>query len=114
MTMSVKNKAKDRDHNGRIRREYTSRHKWGVHYGSSPGWWVKLFMTGKRRICAIYFAGSQLMQMKRFSRSGTSSHTSIIGDSPTLSQDQKETLAAGASTVLNRDSGGKVVNKVHE
>ena len=27
--MSVKNKAKDRGHNGRIRRKYTSRHKWG-------------------------------------------------------------------------------------
>jgi hypothetical protein len=47
--MSVKNKTKDRDHNGRIRRKYTSRHKWGVHYGSSPAWWVKLFMTRPQR-----------------------------------------------------------------
>ena len=47
--MSVKNKAKDRDHNERIRRKYTSRHKWGVHYGKSPSWWVKLFMTRPQR-----------------------------------------------------------------
>ncbi|MBT4520666.1 MAG: hypothetical protein HOC23_11730 [Halieaceae bacterium] len=47
--MSVKNKAKDRDHNGRIRRIYTSRHKWGVHYGKSPGWWVDIFMTRPQR-----------------------------------------------------------------
>ena len=47
--MSVKNKAKDRDHNGRIRRKYTSRHKWGVHYGKSPGWWVGMFMTRPQR-----------------------------------------------------------------
>ena len=47
--MSVKNKAKDRDHNGRIRRKYTSRHKWGVHYDRSPSWWVKLFMTRPQR-----------------------------------------------------------------
>lgn len=53
--MSVKNKAKDRDHNGRIRRKYTSRHKWGVHYGSSPGWWVKLFMTRPQRRVEAHF-----------------------------------------------------------
>jgi len=47
--MSVINKAKDRDHNGRIRRKFTSRRKWGVHYDKSPGWWVKLFMTRPRR-----------------------------------------------------------------
>ena len=47
--MSVKNKAKDRDHYGRIRRKYTSRHKWGVHYGKSPGWWVGMFMTRPQR-----------------------------------------------------------------
>ena len=47
--MSVKNKAKDRDHNGRIRRKYTSRHKWGIHYDKSPSWWVKLFMTRPQR-----------------------------------------------------------------
>ena len=40
--MSVKNKAKDRDHNGRIHRKYTSRHKWGVHYGKSLGGWVAM------------------------------------------------------------------------
>ena len=48
MTMSVKNKTKDRDHNGRIRRKYTSRHKWGVHYDKSPSWWVTLFMAAFR------------------------------------------------------------------
>jgi hypothetical protein len=47
--MSVKNKAKDRDHNGRIHRKYTSRHKWGVHYGTSPSWWVNLFMNRPQR-----------------------------------------------------------------
>lgn len=47
--MSVKNKAKDRGRNGRIRRKYTSRHKWGVHYNKSPSWWVTLFMTRPRR-----------------------------------------------------------------
>ena len=47
--MSVKNKAKDRDRNGRIRRNRTSRHKWGVHYDKSPGWWVNLFMSRPNR-----------------------------------------------------------------
>lgn len=35
--MSVKNKAKDRDHNGRIRRKYTGHHRSWIHYGSTPG-----------------------------------------------------------------------------
>ena len=47
--MSVKNKAKDRGHNGRIRRKYTSRHKNGVHYNKSSSWWVTLFNTRPRR-----------------------------------------------------------------
>lgn len=61
--MSVKNKAKDRDHNGRIRRKYTSHHKSWIHYGSTPGWWVKLFMTRPRRreealLCRLLEKGS--------------------------------------------------------
>ena len=47
--MSVKNKAKDRNHNGRIRRKYTNSHKWAVHYDKSPGWWVEIFMTRPQR-----------------------------------------------------------------
>ena len=56
--MSTKNRATDRDHNGRIRRKYTPRHKGGVHWGRSPGWWVNEFMTRparaeERRLCKL-------------------------------------------------------------
>tara|TARA_A100001391_G_scaffold201871_2_gene189947 strand:+ start:1696 stop:1941 length:246 start_codon:yes stop_codon:yes gene_type:complete len=60
--MSIKNKARDRDDNGRICRKYTSRHKWAAHYGKSPGWWVNLFMTRpqrveERRLCKLLERG---------------------------------------------------------
>lgn len=46
--MSVKNKAKDRDDNGRIKRKHTGPHStyWLNH---TPKWWVKLFMTRPKR-----------------------------------------------------------------
>ncbi len=40
--MSVKNKTKDRDSNGRIRREYTSKAHWR-NYSSVPRWFCKLY-----------------------------------------------------------------------
>ena len=49
--MSVKNKAKDRNDNGKIRRKYTSRTKWAVHWNAAPKAWTNLYMTRpKRRI----------------------------------------------------------------
>lgn len=47
--MSIKNKAKDRGDNGRIRRKYTGRHAERVHFANTPGWWVRLFMTRPQR-----------------------------------------------------------------
>ena len=56
--------------------------------GTSPSWWVSMFMTrpnvGQRGICVIYSAKNYLIPMKRSSRWGTTSLTSITGDSPTL------------------------------
>jgi hypothetical protein len=46
--MSVKNKVKDRDERGKIKRKYTgpSSTYWLSH---TPRWWVKLFMTRPKR-----------------------------------------------------------------
>ncbi|MGI9574616.1 hypothetical protein ACRYJU_11065 [Alloalcanivorax xenomutans] len=43
--MAIKNKAKDRDHNGRIRRCYTGPNS----VMSTPGWWTNLFMNRPQR-----------------------------------------------------------------
>ncbi len=49
--MSVKNKAKDRDEKGRIRRKYTSRTKGTMHWRAAPKAWTNLYMARpKRRI----------------------------------------------------------------
>lgn len=61
--MSVKNKAKDRDKYGRIRRKYTHHDRSWIHSGGTPGWWVKLFMTRPRRreeahLCRLLEQGS--------------------------------------------------------
>lgn len=45
--MSVKNKAKDRNSNGRIRRNYTGPSS--DYWGGCPGWWVSIFMTRPQR-----------------------------------------------------------------
>lgn len=59
--MSVKNKAKDRDQNGRIKRKYTGPDStyWLSH---TPQWWVKLYMTRpqrrlNKRICIAIMSG---------------------------------------------------------
>lgn len=46
--MSVKNKAKDRDKNGRIKRKYTGPDS-TYWLGHTPRWWVNLFMTRPKR-----------------------------------------------------------------
>lgn len=46
--MSDKNKTKDRDENGRIKRRYTRNHK-RLKLDSAPKGWVNLFMTRPRR-----------------------------------------------------------------
>jgi len=46
--MSVKNNAKDRDANGRIKRKYTGPDSTGW-LTQTPKWWVKLFMTRPKR-----------------------------------------------------------------
>lgn len=46
--MSVKNKAKDRDVNGRIRRKYTGPGS-GYWLRQTPKWWRKLYMTKPKR-----------------------------------------------------------------
>jgi len=49
--MSVKNKAKDRNERGKIRRKYTSRTKGAMHWRADPKAWTNLYMTRpKRRI----------------------------------------------------------------
>lgn len=46
--MSVKNKATDRDHKGKIKRKYTGPES-TYWLGHTPKWWVKMFMTRPRR-----------------------------------------------------------------
>jgi len=46
--MSVKNKAKDRDKNGRIRRKYTGPHSTGWLSGA-PNWFVREYMNVPKR-----------------------------------------------------------------
>jgi hypothetical protein len=46
--MSIKNKAKDRDAHGRIKRKYTSPESTRCCH-STPSWWVNLFMTRPKR-----------------------------------------------------------------
>lgn len=47
--MSVKNKLKDRDVNGKIKRQYTSRTKGEVHWYAAPKAWTNLYMTRPKR-----------------------------------------------------------------
>lgn len=59
--MSVKNKAKDRDKNGRIQRKYTGKVTNPCPDGT-PGWWVNLFMNrpkrrANKRLCQKVMAG---------------------------------------------------------
>ena len=46
--MSIKNKAKDRDQHGKIKRKYTGPDStdWLNH---TPKWWIKLYMTRPKR-----------------------------------------------------------------
>lgn len=46
--MSVKNKTRDRDHNGRIKTKYgRPGSTYWLHH--TPKWWVKLYMTKPKR-----------------------------------------------------------------
>lgn len=44
--MSVKNKAKDRDRSGRIRRKYTGPES---TWCGTPSWWINMFMNRPKR-----------------------------------------------------------------
>jgi len=46
--MSVKNKAKDRDHYHRIRRKYTGQIS-TFWLNKTPKWWLKMYMTRPKR-----------------------------------------------------------------
>lgn len=46
--MSIKNKAKDRDERGKLKRKYTGPDSTNW-LGHTPKWWVKLFMTRPKR-----------------------------------------------------------------
>ena len=65
--MSVINKAKDRDHTGRIKRKYTrSYDKWNL--SQNPGWWVNLYMNRpkrreNKRVCHQVMKGVHLDQL---------------------------------------------------
>ncbi len=59
--MSVKNKIKDRDQHGRIKRKYTGPES-AYWLNQTPGWWVKLYMTRPKRrvnkkLCAAIVQG---------------------------------------------------------
>ena len=47
--MSVKNKAKDRDDSGKIRRKYTSRTKYARDWRRPTREWTNLYMTRPKR-----------------------------------------------------------------
>ncbi len=46
--MSVKNKTKDRDERGKIKRKYTGPYS-TCWLKNTPKWWIKLFMTRPKR-----------------------------------------------------------------
>lgn len=60
--MSVKNKAKDRNEHGKIKRKYTGSYStyWLKH---TPKWWVKMYMTRPKRrqnkaVCTAIIRGA--------------------------------------------------------
>ncbi len=62
--MSVKNKAKDRDHNGRIKRQYTGPYS-TFFINHTPAWWVSLSMNRpkrrqNKRLCAAIMRGEDV------------------------------------------------------
>ena len=59
--MSIKNKAKDRDSKGKIKRKYTGSCS-RCSLSHTPKWWVKLFMTRPKRrqnkkLCIAIYKG---------------------------------------------------------
>lgn len=59
--MSVKNRVKDRDPNGRISRKYTAKESNPFPNGT-PSWWTKLYMNRpkrreNRRLCKMALSG---------------------------------------------------------
>ncbi len=59
--MSVRNKAKDRDRNGKIKRKYTG--PCSTHWlNQTPSWWVRLYMNRpkrreNKRVCHLVLRG---------------------------------------------------------
>lgn len=59
--MSIKNKTKDRNRNGRIKRKYTGPYTTGFHK-QTPKWWMRAYMTRpkkleSRRLCRQILLG---------------------------------------------------------
>lgn len=46
--MSIKNKTKDRNSKGKIKRKYTAKRKW-PSFNGAPSWWVTIFMIRPQR-----------------------------------------------------------------